>query len=370
MSFDFHVTHIDGQARAGLLQLAHGTVETPAFMPVGTQGTVKGITQDELEEIGFQLILCNTYHLYLRPGIDLIERAGGLHRFISWSGSILTDSGGFQVMSLSGIRRIDEEGVTFKSHLDGSMHLFTPERAMLIQRILGSDICMALDECPPYPAARDAVAAATERTHRWALRCLNARAQDQVIYGIIQGGVHEDLRRQSVEATAAMQFDGVAIGGVSVGEPVELLHGITAYTAPLLPTGKPRYLMGVGRPEDILHAVECGVDQFDCVLPTRVGRHTAVYTSRGRLNMRAGRFAETFGPVDPECDCAVCRRYSAAYIRHLFRSQELLAARLATYHNLYFYRQLMRRIRSAIVEKRFVALKAKLLADLSRGTDS
>jgi queuine tRNA-ribosyltransferase len=348
MQFSFNITHKDGLARCGELTLAHGTVETPAFMPVGTQGTVKGIDQGELEEIGYQLILSNTYHLYLRPGADLIERAGDLHGFMSWPRNLLTDSGGFQVMSLAGIRKVTDEGVEFRSHLDGSLHLFTPERSIEIQRQLGSDICMAFDECPPYPCTKEEAAEAMNRTHRWAARSLSARADGQVIYGIVQGGVHEDLRIESVNAITSMPFEGMAIGGVSVGEPVEMMRDIAEYATPLLPENKPRYLMGVGTPEDILHAVSCGIDQFDCVLPSRVGRHMAMYTSRGRLNLRSARYSEVFGPVDPECDCYVCRRYSAAYIRHLFRSEELLAGRLATYHNLYFYYKLMANIREAI----------------------
>lgn len=336
-------------ARLGLLRTPHGEVETPAFIPVGTQASVKAITQEELEAIGYRLILANTYHLYLRPGAERIAQLGGLHRFMSWDRVILTDSGGFQVFSLAPLRRVEDDGIRFRSHLDGSEQFFTPERSIEVQTLLGSDIMMALDECPPYPASYDQVAQATERTYRWAIRSKAAwRNEKQALFGIVQGGVYEDLRRMSVEQISSLDFPGYAIGGVSVGEPVEDIRRITALTAPLLPENKPRYLMGVGTPDDILHAVACGVDLFDCVLPTRLGRHGAVYTRQGRLNLRNARFSTLDEPIDPECNCAVCQRYSAAYLHHLFRAGELLAYRLATYHNLHCYYHLLRRIREEL----------------------
>lgn len=353
MDFRFEVTHTStrSHARLGVLHTPHGLVETPVFMPVGTQATVKTLSQDELEQLGFRLILGNTYHLYLRPGDERLARFGGLHRFMSWSGAILTDSGGFQVFSLASLRQIDDDGVTFRSHIDGSEHRFTPERAIQIQQNLGSDIMMAFDECPPYPADYDAVARAVERTYRWAIRCKQAwqsKPTNQALFGIIQGGVHDDLRLTSLEQITSLELPGYAIGGVSVGEPVEEMRRIVELVAPRMPTNKPRYLMGVGTPDDILHAVQQGVDMFDCVLPTRLARHGAVYTSRGRLNLRNAKYADTQEPIDPECDCWVCQRYSLAYIHHLFRAEEMLGYRLATYHNLAYYARWMARIREAI----------------------
>ncbi len=350
-------------ARLGRLYTPHGIVDTPAFMPIGTQATVKTLSQEELETLGYALILANTYHLYLRPGAERIARLGGLHAFMSWRGAILTDSGGYQVFSLTPLREIDEDGVTFRSHIDGSLHRLTPERAVEVQRLLGSDIAMALDECPPYPADYDQVAQATERTYRWAIRCKQAWLQsfeplaptgeeegagEGVLFGIVQGGVYENLRQMSIEQITSLNLPGYAIGGVSVGEPAELMWAVVEFTAPRLPIDRPRYLMGVGTPDDIRHAVACGVDLFDCVLPTRLGRHGAVFTSRGRLNLRNARFAECKEPIDPECDCAVCQRYSLAYIHHLFRAGEMLGYRLASYHNLAYYARWMRRLREAI----------------------
>jgi len=352
INFEVVVGSRCGHARVGYLHTPHGVIETPAFMPIGTQATVKTLSQEELEQLGYRLILANTYHLYLRPGAERIARLGGLHRFMSWQGAILTDSGGYQIFSLAPLRQIDEEGVTFRSHIDGSTHRLTPERAVEVQLLLGSDIMMALDECPPYPADYDEVAQATERTYRWAVRCKQAWLQagegKGALFGIIQGGVHETLRQQSIEQLTELNLPGYAIGGVSVGEPVELMRAMVEYTAPRLPADRPRYLMGVGTPEDIQHAVACGVDLFDCVLPTRLGRHGAVFTSRGRLNLRNARFAECNEPIDPECDCAVCQRYSLAYIHHLFRAGEMLGYRLASYHNLAFYARWMQTLREAI----------------------
>lgn len=317
-------------------------------MPVGTQGTVKTVGSEDLEALGFQLILSNTYHLALRPGADLVRDLGGLHELMSWKGSILTDSGGYQVMSLSDSRSIDDSGVKFKSHLDGSTLFLSPEGAIEIQSKLGVDIAMALDECPPYPCTRDEAAAAMNRTHAWARRCLDARQGDTAIFGIVQGGVHEDLRRESAAAISEMPFDGVAIGGVSVGEPTEMQYPIVELAAPLLPEEKPRYLMGVGQPQDILHAVESGIDMFDCVLPTRMARHHSIYTLEGRVNALRVEYALQKSPWDEKSVFPAVERYSPAYVRHLFKAKEPLGARIATLHNLAFYARLMEEIREAI----------------------
>jgi queuine tRNA-ribosyltransferase len=319
-------------------------------MPVGTQGTVKAMSQEEMADIGFRIILGNTYHLYLRPGHEMIERIGGLHKFINWNGSMLTDSGGFQVFSLEHLRKIGEDGVTFKSYIDGSTHHFTPERVIEIQEAIGADIIMAFDECAPYPATYEYAEAAMIRTHVWAERCNNAHKTEQALFGIVQGSVYPDLREQSAKAIAGMGFDGIAIGGVSVGEPKEMMFHAVEWTVPHLPADKPRYLMGVGTPEDLLNAVMHGVDMFDCVLPTRLGRNGSLYTTYGRINIKNAKYFEDSSPVDADCDCWVCRNYSSAYIRHLYKAEEILAARLATYHNLYFYHRLMEGIRHAIDE--------------------
>lgn len=319
-------------------------------MPVGTYGAVKTVGAEDLEAIGFQQILSNTYHLSERPGEELVDRMGGLHKFMSWSGSILTDSGGYQVMSLSESRKISDDGVRFKSHLDGREIYLTPERSIQIQAHLGVDISMMLDECAPYPCTRDEAADAMRRTHLWAPRNLAARARDkpQAIFGIVQGGIHEDLRTESAGTLSALPFDGFAIGGVSVGEPTELQYPVVKFTAPLLPADKARYLMGVGHPKDIIHGVACGVDMFDCVLPTRMARHHALYTMAGRVNALGRKWAEHDGPFDEESVFPATQRYSAAYIRHLFKVGEPLGGRLASLHNLSFYARLMRDIRSAI----------------------
>lgn len=346
-------------ARRGRLHTPHGTVETPFFMPVGTVGTVKTVGSEDIEALGFEQILSNTYHLSLRPGADLVERFGGLHKFMSWRGGILTDSGGYQVMSLSDSRKIDDSGVTFKSHLDGSSHFLSPERSIEIQGQLGVDVSMCLDECPPYPCSRDEAARAMERTHRWAPRNLSARREGQAVFGIVQGGVHMDLRTISAQTISELPFDGVAIGGVSVGEPTEMQYPVVAHTAPLLPADKARYLMGVGHPKDILHAVACGVDMFDCVLPTRMARHHALYTLQGRVNILNKKWAEHDGPADPDSVFPATERYSAAYMRHLFKADEPLGARLATLHNLSFYARMMREIRSAIEHGTWPELMAR-----------
>jgi queuine tRNA-ribosyltransferase len=317
-------------------------------MPVGTQGTVKTVGSEDLEALGFEMVLSNTYHLSLRPGEELINRFGGLHEFMSWKRPILTDSGGYQVMSLSGTRTLTDEGVAFKSHLDGSEHFISPERSIEIQGKLGVDISMALDVCPPYPCSRDDAAEAMRRTHLWATRNLTARSGPQSIFGIVQGGVHEDLRRESAEFITNLDFDGFAIGGVSVGEPTEMQHPVVRFTAPLLPVDKARYLMGVGHPGDILHAVSCGIDMFDCVLPTRMARHHALYTLQGRINILNQKWAEERGPVDDDSVFPQTERYSAGYLRHLMKAGEPLGARLCTLHNLAFYGRLMREIREAI----------------------
>lgn len=342
-------------------------------MPVGTQGTVKAMTQEELEEIGFRLILGNTYHLYLRPGPELIFQAGGLHRFISWNRALLTDSGGYQVFSLQHIRSIGEEGILFRSYLDGSEHLFTPEKVIYAQLCFGSDILMALDECPPNPCSYEYARSAMERTHRWAEQAKRAferlRAErgdwpnpTPHLFGIVQGSTYLDLREESIAFISRLDFSGIAIGGVSVGETKQQVEEVVAFTAPRLPFEKPRYLMGIGTPVDILQAIEYGVDMMDCVLPTRLGRNGSAYTTYGRINIKAQRYKEDFGPIDPECLCQTCQRYSAAYLRHLYKSGEILSARLLTYHNLYFYHQLVQSARQAIIEGRFPVFKREFLA--------
>ncbi len=331
-------------------------------MPVGTQGTVKTLGSEDLEALGFEMVLANTYHLALRPGSDMIERFGGLNELMSWDRPILTDSGGYQVMSLSKHRKISDEGVEFKSHLDGSLLFLTPEKSVLIQRQFGVDITMTLDECPPYPCTRDEAAAAMSRTEAWAKRSSSAAAEGQGVFGIVQGGVHEDLRRISASQITSIPFAGYAIGGVSVGEPLEMQRPVVSFTAPLLPADKPRYLMGVGHPGDILHAVESGIDMFDCVLPTRLARHHSLYTMQGRVNILNQQWAEHHGPVDESSVFPETERYSAAYMRHLFKAGEHLGQRLATLHNLAFYARLMNEIRDAITTETWPALREKYKA--------
>ncbi|MEW5784813.1 MAG: tRNA guanosine(34) transglycosylase Tgt [Bacillota bacterium] len=341
-------------ARLGLLETGHGSVETPAFMPVGTQGTVKAITVRELEEMNSGLILGNCYHLYLRPGVEIIARAGGLHKFINWRGAILTDSGGFQIFSLGGMRKLDDDGVTFTSHIDGSTHYLTPERVTRLQNALGSDIAMVLDHCPPYPASYDEVSGAVERTNRWAWRCRQAHLRpEQALFAIVQGGVYTDLRVFSAQALVAMDFPGYAVGGLSVGEPKNAMYRTLADTVPHLPEEKPRYLMGVGSPDALLEGVRRGIDLFDCVLPTRIARNGRVMTSDGYLTIRNAVYATDMSPLDKDCACPVCRQYTRAYIRHLFNAGELLAMRLATYHNLFFLARLMREMREALRQGEF-----------------
>ncbi len=341
-------------ARLGELKTRHGIIRTPAFMPVGTQGTVKALTNRELEEMGTGLILGNCYHLFLRPGIEIIARHGGLHRFMNWTGSLLTDSGGFQIFSLGGLRKIDDRGVSFTSHIDGKLHFLTPERVTRLQNIIGADIAMVLDQCPPYPAEHEEVKIAVERTALWAQRCKQAHARDdQALFAIVQGGVYEDLRRQSARELVEMDFPGYAIGGLSVGEPKRLMYETLNITAPELPEGKVRYLMGVGSPDALLEGVKQGIDIFDCVLPTRIARNGRVMTAQGYLSIRNSVYASDLDPLDRDCGCQVCSNYSRAYIRHLLNAGEILGLRLTTYHNLYYLDRLMRDVRAALAEDRF-----------------
>jgi queuine tRNA-ribosyltransferase len=347
------------RARVGRMTLpgSLGTpheVETPIFMPVGTQGTVKAMSPSDLEGMKARIILGNTYHLYLRPGHQRVERLGELHRFMNWKGPILTDSGGFQVFSLAGLNQIDDEGVTFQSHIDGSRHRFTPELSMQIQRGLGSDIVMAFDQCPPYPASPEEVRTAMARTVRWAERGLAvALKPHQMRFGIVQGGLYEELRRESARDICAMPYDGFAIGGLSIGESPDLMQKMARFTAPLLPVDRPRYLMGVGRPEDLVEGVRAGIDLFDCVMPTRNARNGQLFTSRGKVNIKNAQYTDDSGPLDPECPCETCTQYSRAYLRHLFVAGEALSARLNTLHNLTYYLRLMEQMRAAIRENRF-----------------
>jgi queuine tRNA-ribosyltransferase len=354
-----------GRARAGRLQTPHGEILTPVFMPVGTAGAVKAVTRDHLAQVGAQIVLANTYHLMLRPGDTVVRDLGGLHGFTGWSGPFLTDSGGFQVFSLTALRQLDEEGVRFKSHLDGSAHLLSPERSMEVQQNLGADIVMAFDECPPWPAAPEAVAEATERTTRWAERCRRAHSRkDQALFGIVQGGVYEHLRRKSAAEIAGLDFPGLAIGGVSVGEPKEDRLRVLDWLDPVLPDLKPRYLMGVGTPEDLLEGVARGIDMFDCVLPTRNARNGQLFTRRGRLSLKNARFARDPLPPDPQCPCPTCRSASRAYLRHLHMSGEVTGMVLATVHNLFFYLDMMGRMRQHILLGRFEEFRRDALAAL------
>jgi queuine tRNA-ribosyltransferase len=358
----FTLTHTDGATRRGVLRTAHGDIETPAFMPVGTQGAVKALTAQQVEEIGAQIILGNTYHLMLRPGDELIARRGGLHKFIGWNKPILTDSGGYQVFSLAERRKVEESGVEFRSHLDGSSHVLTPERSVEIQANLGSDIAMVLDECPALPSTEAVIDKSLEMTARWARRCREAflgrqingpDPQTQLQFGIVQGGTFPELRAKSAELTVSIGFEGYALGGLSVGEPNETMYQVVEATAPLLPVNQPRYLMGVGTPIDLVESVARGIDMFDCVMPTRNARNGQLFTSEGPINIKNLQFAEDDGPVDPACGCYTCRNFSRAYLRHLYRAGEMTSATLNTLHNLSFYLDTMRRIREAIAFGRF-----------------
>jgi queuine tRNA-ribosyltransferase len=354
MAFRFEVWKTDPSgARLGRLVTPHGAIETPAFMPVGTAASVKALTQETLEQLGVEILLANTYHLYLRPGHELVRRMGGLHEFMAWPKAILTDSGGYQVFSMSGLRQVSDEGVRFRSHLDGSEHFFTPERAIEVEIALGADIIMALDECIEYPASHERARHAAARTLDWARRCREAFAQRgdparQMLFGIVQGGTHADLRRENADRLVELEFPGYAVGGLAVGEPHALTLEIAAEVAARLPADRPRYLMGVGKPEDLPAYIERGVDLMDCVLPTRNARNGCLFTSQGRLLIKNARYAADPRPIDPECCCAVCRRYSRAYLRHLFLANEIVAAILHTHHNLYFYLDTMRKIRESI----------------------
>lgn len=329
-------------------------IETPTFMPVGTVGSVKSVSTRELVEMKAQIILGNTYHLYLRPGHERVERLGELQKFMNWSGPILTDSGGFQVFSLSGLNKITDDGVTFQSHLDGSKHHFTPELSMEIQKALGSNIVMAFDQCPPFPATQEFVEKAMKRTLAWAKRGLDYELKShQARFGIFQGGLDVELRTRSIQELGELPFDGFALGGFAIGEPMEMMHQVVRHVAPLMPREKPRYLMGVGRPEDLIESVRSGVDIFDCVMPTRNARNGQLFTSRGRVNIKNARYADDVSPLDPECDCETCTQYSKAYLRHLFVAGEMLSARLNTIHNLHFYLNLMRQMRRAILANEF-----------------
>ena len=362
-AFSFDLIHEDTvtAARAGVIHTPHGDIPTPVFAPVGTGATVKCMTPGDLTELRATLILSNTYHLYLRPGADLVEQQGGLHRFMGWDGPILTDSGGFQVFSLSGLRRVTEDGVRFQSHVDGSSHLFTPESVIATQEKLGADIIMAFDECAP-PTDYEYNVRALTRTHAWAERCLAAKKRpDQTLYGIVQGGVYADLRTQSAQFLKSLDFPGYAIGGLSVGEPKSQMHAILELLHPLLPRDKPRYLMGVGSPEDLFEGVARGVDQFDCVLPTRIARNGAVFSHEGRINLRNARFTDDRRPLVEGCQCYTCRNFSRAYLRHLIISKEITGLRLATYHNLHFLLEIMRRIRSSILDGRFAQYRQEFL---------
>jgi queuine tRNA-ribosyltransferase len=351
MAFRFEIIKKDtfSDARLGKVETDHGSFTTPAFLPVGTLGSVKSLTPEELTEIGVEAILGNTYHLYLRPGHETIGRLGGLHAFTHWGKPILTDSGGFQIFSLGSLRKVSEEGVTFQSHLDGSSHFLTPEKVMEIQRVLGTDIAMVLDECVPYPSPYDYVKTSTEQTGRWAKRCLEVkREKDPALFAIVQGGMFRDLREKSAQTLVEMGFQGYAIGGLSVGEPKSVMSDVLEWTTPLLPENAPRYLMGVGTPEDMIHAVILGVDFFDCVLPTRNARNGTLFTSSGKLSIKQAQYAEDHRPVDETCACYTCRHYSRAYLRHLYVSKEILSSRLNTIHNLYYYINLFRKMKEAI----------------------
>ena len=360
---NFALTKESSRARAGELITRHGAVPTPVFMPVGSQGTVKTLTPDELHDIGFKMVLANTYHLYLRPGIPTIKELGGLHSFMGWDGAILTDSGGYQVFSLSGLRRVTDDGVTFRSHIDGGRHFISPEKAIELQETLGADIIMAFDECPPIDATPAVVEQAMRRTHRWAERCLKIHQDSsQQLFAIVQGGLDPGLRRTSADYLVSLGFPGYAIGGLSLGEPKAVTFNIVEQTAACLPPEKPRYLMGVGSPEDIVEGVARGIDIFDSALPTRVARNGGLYTGSGRFNITNSSFKNAASPIETACGCYTCRHFSAAYLHHLFNARELLAYRLATIHNLFFMKDLMRRTRQSIIDNAFDEFKNGFLA--------
>ena len=368
-TFSFQLQHTDGPARAGELRTPHGRALTPLFMPVATQATVKGLTPEEVTQVGGQVVLGNAYHLYLRPGVETVRTLGGLHQFMGWHGPILTDSGGFQAFSMGALRKIDDAGIRFRSHLDGSEHHFTPALATANQEGLGADIIMCLDQCIAYGATENQVARAMDRTHQWAQVCFDAHqdsgaaASGQALFGIVQGGTSPQLREQSAKAITAIPFQGYAVGGLAVGETKDQLYEFTKQVTDHLPQEKPRYLMGVGSPEDLVKGVARGIDMFDCALPTRVARNGSLFTPEGRVDITKARFAEVAGPLDETCDCYTCLNYSAAYLRHLFRAKELLGLRLASIHNLRFVLRLMERIREAVLEDRFEAFRRSFLSE-------
>ena len=366
--FNFQLHHTDGAARAGELETPHGKALTPFFMPVATQATVKGLTAEEVRDVGAQVVLSNAYHLYLRPGVETVVNLGGLHKFMGWDGPILTDSGGFQAFSMGPLRKVSDDGIRFRSHIDGSEHNFTPELATANQEGLAPDIAMCFDQCIAYGASEKQVRQAMERTHRWAQSCFDAHqssatgaASGQVLFGIVQGGTFPEMRDESARAISAIPFHGYAVGGLAVGENKEDMYRFTGQVAKVLPEDKPRYLMGVGSPEDLVEGVARGIDMFDCALPTRVARNGSLFTPEGRVDITKARYAEQQGPLDETCDCYICRDYSAAYLRHLFRAKELLGLRLASIHNLRFVLALMERIRASILEKRFDAFRRDFL---------
>ena len=356
------------KARRGRITTPHGVIETPVFMPVGTAATVKAMRPEEVRDMGAEIILANTYHLYLRPGHEVVKAAGGLHSFMNWERPILTDSGGFQVFSLGAMRKISEEGVEFRSHIDGSKHMLSPEKSMEIQNALGSDIIMAFDECIPYPADRSYVRDSLERTTRWLKRCreYHRDTERQSLFGIMQGGMYKDLRRESAEQIVDLDLPGYAIGGLSVGEPKEIMYDIMDDCVDLLPDDRPRYLMGVGSPDCLFEGVERGIDMFDCVLPTRIARHGMAMTSQGRVNIKNAKYEKDFTPLDPACDCYTCRNYSKAYLRHLFKSDEILSSMLMTNHNLHFLINTMKNMRKAIEEDRFTEYKKEFYENYGR----
>jgi len=364
MTSRFQVHATDGPARAGVLNTAHGQIDTPAFMPVATQGSVKAIAPDDLESMGATILLSNTYHLMLRPGIQVVRKLGGLQAFMSWPGPILTDSGGFQTFSLGRLNKVSEEGVTFRSHIDGSEYFLSPELSLEYQALLGADIAMVLDQCPAYGLEEAQVHQAMDRTHRWALRCKEVHSQeDQALFAIVQGGVSPDLRLESAATLVSMNFDGYAVGGLSVGEPKATMYEMASLMGKTLPQDKPRYLMGVGSPEDLVECVGRGMDIFDCSLPTRVARNGALFTPRGRVNVDSAPFRKQSRPIDENCDCSTCLSFSVAYLHHLFKAKELLAYRLASIHNLRFIIRLMEEARRAIVEGTFVVFRERFLSE-------
>ena len=369
MTLHWTLSATNGAARAGTLHTAHGEVPTPVFMPVGTAGTVKAMTADAVRSTGARMVLGNTYHLMLRPGAERVARLGGLHRMMDWHGPILTDSGGFQVMSLTELRRMDADGVTFRSHVDGSYHRLTPERSIEIQRLLGADVTMCFDECTPFPATHDQAAASMRLSMCWAARSREAFVprQGHGLFGIVQGGTYDDLRAESVAALTGIGFEGYAIGGLAVGEGQAEMFRVLDVTTPLLPADAPRYLMGVGTPGDLVGAVRRGIDMFDCVIPTRSGRTGRAYTSRGVLNLRNARHADDAGPLDPECDCPCCLRHSRGYLHHLFRAEEMLGPMLLTWHNIRYYQTVMARLRAAILDGCFQAEAAAIEAGWAEG---